>query len=108
MADSGVQGLQHDAPERSVALPYKGSKAHPLTPEQKLHNAYLSRIRIVVENTLAEMKHFRILAAVFRHPLALYDRIFVSIAGLVTRRADRRLAAHRLADQHHAALPRAA
>jgi len=108
MGDSGFQGLQNDAPERSVALPYKGSRAHPLTPEQKLHNALLSRIRIVVENTLAEMKHFRILTEVFRHPLDLYDRIFVSIAGIVTRRADRRLAAAGLADQCRAALPVAA
>ncbi len=108
LADSGFQGLQHDAPERSVALPYKGSKTHPLTPEQKLHNALLSRIRIVVENTLAEMKHFRILADVFRHPLDLYDSIVVSIAGVVTRRADRRLAAQGLADQRSAALPVAA
>ncbi len=108
MGDSGFQGLQNDAPARSVALPYKGSRAHPLTPEQKLHNALLSRIRIVVENTLAEMKHFRILADVFRHPLDLYDRIFVAIAGVVTRRADRRLADQRLADQCQAAFPVAA
>ncbi len=108
MADSGFQGLQNDAPERSVALPYKGSQAHPLTPEQKLHNALLSRIRIVVENTLAEMKHFRILADVFRHPLDRYDSIFVAIAGVVTHRADRRLTDQRVADQHRAALPAAA
>jgi len=108
MGDSGFQGLQNDAPERSVALPYKGSRAHPLTPEQRLHNALLARIRIVVENTLAEMKHFRILADVFRHPLDLYDSIFVSIAGVVTRRADRRLADQGLADQGRAALPVAA
>jgi len=100
MADSGFQGLHNDVPERSVALPYKGSKAHPLTPEQKLHNAHLSRIRIVVENTLAEMKHVRILADVFCHPLTLYDGIVVSIAGLVTRRADQRLA-----DQRQAVFP---
>ena len=73
-------------------MPYKGRRTQPLTPEQKLHNATLSRIRIVVENTLAEMKHFRILADVFRHPIHLYDAIFVTIAGLVTRRADQRLA----------------
>jgi hypothetical protein len=108
LGDSGFQGLQHDAPERSVALPYKGSRAHPLTPEQKLHNALLSRIRIVVENTLAAMKHFRILADVFRHPLDRYDSLVVSIAGLVTRRADRRLAAQGLADQRRVALPVAA
>ncbi len=95
MADSGFQGLHNDAPERRVALPYKGSTAHPLTPEQKLHNAHLSRIRSVVENTLAAMQHVRILADVFRHPLTLYDGIFVSIAGLVTRRADQRLADQR-------------
>jgi DDE superfamily endonuclease/Helix-turn-helix of DDE superfamily endonuclease len=108
LGDSGFQGLQHDAPERSVALPYKGSRAHPLTPEQKLHNALLSRIRIVVENTLAEMKHFRILAEVFRHPLDLYDSIVVSIAGVVTRRFDRRVADQCLADRRRAALPIAA
>lgn len=108
MGDSGFQGLQNDAPSRSVALPYKGSRAHPLTPEQKLHNALLSRIRIVVENTLAEMKHFRILADVFRHPLDLYDSIVVSIAGVVTRRADQRRAAQCRADQCRAALPVAA
>ncbi len=97
LADSGFQGLQNDVPERSVALPYKGSRTHPLTPEQKLHNASLSRIRIVVENTLAEMKHFRILADVFRHPIDIYDSIFVTIAGFVTRRTDQRLAALPLA-----------
>ncbi len=95
MADSGFQGLHNDAPERRVALPYKGSTAHPLTPEQKLHNAHLSRIRSVVENTLAAMQHVRILADVFRHPLTLYDGIFVSMAALVTRRADQRLADQR-------------
>jgi len=68
----------------------------------------LSRIRIVVENTLAKMKHVRILADVFHHPLSLYDRIFVAIAGVVTRRADRRLADQRVADPHRAALPMAA
>jgi hypothetical protein len=108
LGDSGFQGLQNDAPTRSVALPYKGSRTHPLTPEQKLHNALLSRIRIVVENTLAEMKHFRILADVFRHSLHLYDSIFVSIASVVTRRADRRWADQCLADQCRAALSVAA
>ncbi len=103
MADSGFQGLHNDAPERRVALPYKGSKAHPLTPEQKLHKAHLSLIRIVVETTLAALKHVRIRADVLRHPLTLYDGIFVSIAGRVTRRADQRLA-----DQRQAMVPIAA
>ncbi len=54
------------------------------------------------------MKHFRILADVFRHPLTLYDTIVVSIVGVVTRRADRRLADQRVAGQRRAALPVAA
>lgn len=33
MADSGYQGIQNDMPERSVALPYRASRGHPLTPE---------------------------------------------------------------------------
>jgi len=70
---------------------HAASRAHPLIPEQKLQNATLARIRIVVENTLAEMKRFRILADVFRHPVHLYDAIFVTIAGFVTHRADQRL-----------------
>jgi len=105
MGDSGFQGRQNDAPARSVALPYKGSKAHPLTPEQKLHHALLSRIRIVVENTLAEMKHCRALTDVFRHPLDLYDHIVVAIASVVTRHADQRDADQRDADQRDAVFP---
>ncbi len=81
MADSGFQGLHNDA------------------PAQNLHNALLSRVRIVVENTLAAMKHFRIFTDVFHHSLDRYDSIFVSIAGVFTRRADRRLP-----DQRRAAL----
>jgi hypothetical protein len=108
LGDSGFQGVQHEAPERSVALPYTGSRAHPLTPEQKRHHALLSHIRIVVENTLAEMTHVRILADVFRHPLALDESIFVSIAGIVTRRADRRWATQCVADQGRTVLPVAA
>lgn len=75
--------------QRGFAL--QREPGHPFTPEQKLHYAHLSRIRIIVENTLAEMKHFRILADVFRHPIETYDSIFVAVAGFVTRRADRRL-----------------
>lgn len=93
MGDSGYQGIQDDMPERSVALPYRASRGHPLTPEQKLHNHEISRIRIVVENTIAELKHFRILVDVFRHAVARYDSVILAIVGIVNRRIDRRLAA---------------
>lgn len=93
MGDSGYQGMQDEMPERSVALPYRATRGHPLTAEQKLHNHEISRIRVVVENTLAELKHFRILADVFRHAVERYDSIFLAIAGVVNDRIRRRSAA---------------
>jgi len=91
MGDSGYQGIQDDMSERSVALPYRASRGHPLTPEQKLHNHEISRIRIVVENTIAELKHFRSLVDVFHHAVARYDSVILAIVGIVSRRIDRRL-----------------
>lgn len=92
MADSGYQGIQDDMPERSVALPYRASRGHPLTPEQKLHNHEISSIRVVVENTIAALKHFRILTDLFRHAVERYDNIIFAIVGIVNRRLDKRLA----------------
>jgi len=92
MADSGYQGIQDDMPERSVALPYRASRWHPLTPEQKLHNRDISSIRVVVENTIAALKHFKCLTDVFRHQIDRYDNVFLAIVGIVNRRIDVRLA----------------
>lgn len=91
MGDSGYQGMQDDMPDRSVALPYRASRWHPLTPEEKLHNHEVSSVRVVVENTLAKMKIFRILADLFRHAMGIYDNIILAIAGIVNRRMDRQL-----------------
>jgi len=92
MADSGYQGIQDELPERSVALPYRASRGHPLIPEQKLHNHDISAIRVVVENTIAALKHFRSLADVFRHAVERYDHVILAIVGIVNRRLDKRLA----------------
>lgn len=92
MADSGYQGIQDDMPDRSVALPYRASRGHPLIPEQKLHNHDISSIRVVVENTIAALKHFRSLADVFRHAVDRYDNVILAIVGIVNRRLDKRLA----------------
>lgn len=97
MGDSGYQGLQDDLPNHSVALPYRASRGHPLSAEQKLHNHEISRIRIVVENTIAEVKHFHVLADVFRHARQAYDSVMLAVAGIINRRIDRRLVALGLA-----------
>lgn len=91
-ADTGYRGLQNDFPERSVALPYRPKDKQQLTPEEKLHNHFISRIRVTVENTLAELKHFQALVVRFRHGLERHSQITRAIAGIVNWRIDKRLA----------------
>jgi DDE superfamily endonuclease/Helix-turn-helix of DDE superfamily endonuclease len=92
VADTGYRGMQHDFPAHSVALPYRPQDNQRLTPEEKLHNHVIARLRVVVENTLCALKHFRALDCVFRHGLPVHSAITHAIAGLVTARLDKRLA----------------
>ncbi len=91
--DAGYQGLQNELPNHSVFIPHKASRNHPLTEDEKLANRELSSIRIVVENTLAELKHFKVLAERFRHDLDIYDDCFRSVVAIVNPRISRRVAA---------------
>jgi len=87
MGDSGYQGIQHDHP---AVLPFKKPKGGELTQDQKDHNRRLSRIRVVAEHTLAQIKTFRVMAAVYRHVRDDYNDIFQIVAALVNRRIQRR------------------
>lgn len=91
--DAGYQGIQDDLPDHSVLIPFKKSKLHPLTDEQKLLNQEFSRGRIVVENTLCQFKHFRVLAERFRHDVDKYDDAFRSVLAIVNPRIQQRAAA---------------
>jgi len=91
--DAGYQGLHDELPNHSVFVPHKATRNHPLMEDQKLANRELSSIRIVVENTLAELKHFKVLADRFRHNLDIYDDTFRSVVALVNPRIARRVAA---------------
>jgi transposase len=91
-ADTGYRGAQNDFPEHSVALPYRRKSKQALTPEEKLHNNLVSKVRIVVENALCELKHFRALSSVFRHSLDIYNQITRAVAGIVNWRFDKRTA----------------
>lgn len=92
MGDTGYRGLQNDFPKASVALPYRPKDKQQLTPEEKLHNHFISSLRIVVENTLCELKHFQALVARFRHSLERHSEVTKAIAGIVNLRIDNRLA----------------
>ena len=91
IGDAGFDGLQNYYPERSVGTPHKARRKHPLTLDQKLANREFSSERIVVENTLSHMKHFKVLAHRFRHTVELYDDAFRAVVGIVNDRIDRRL-----------------
>ncbi len=89
--DAGYQGLQAELPHHSVITPFKASKNRPLTPEKWLNQEF-SRTRIVVENTICQLKHFKVLAQRFRHSVDRYDDAFRSVVAIVNPRIARRLA----------------
>ena len=88
MTDSGYDGLQKDYPDIDVVQVQKARRNHPLTPEQKQYNGVLSKYRIVVEHTLAQMNQFQILAQAYRHPRERHSNILRVVAGLVNRRIE--------------------
>ena len=65
LADSGYQGLLKL--HKNSRIPFKKSKNHPLTDEQKLFNRELSRERIVIENINAKIKTFKIMSERYRN-----------------------------------------
>jgi IS5 family transposase len=80
-ADSGYQGLQKDHPDTEI--PYKKTKKHPLTKDEKAYNHALSRFRVRVEHSIARLKSFRMLSERYRYPKATYAAKFALIAGIV-------------------------
>ena len=79
--DSGYQGL--DKLHIQTELPYKSTKSKPFGEEEKEYNQALSRLRVVVEHILGDIKTFRILADRYRNKCKRYDTKFKIIAGIV-------------------------
>lgn len=75
LADLGYLGT-------SWELPYKSSKHHPLTEQQREDNKKHAKRRIAVEHVFAHMKKFRILKDRYRNPITRYNLTFKNIAGL--------------------------
>ena len=65
LADSGYQGLLKL--HKNSRIPFKKSKNHPLTAEQKSYDRELSRDRIVIENINAKIKTFKIMSERYRN-----------------------------------------
>jgi hypothetical protein len=90
--DAGYDGLGNDLLEHSVITSFKARRNHPLTEEQKLLNQEFSRLRIIVENTICQLKHFKVLAHQFRHAIELYDDAFRAVVAIVNPRISQRVA----------------
>ena len=98
MMDKGYDGIttadprqpDRNGPPRTCYLPHKARRGHPLTDEQKAYNAHLSRYRIIVEHSLAQMNQFQVLAQVYRHRREGHGTVTRVVAGLVNRRIAQR------------------
>jgi len=64
-ADSGYRGIHEYLP--NAVIPFKASKKHPLTEEQKAFNTALSGRRVAVEHINREIKIFRICKETYRN-----------------------------------------
>ena len=90
--DKGFEGIHRDLPDHSVAVPHKTHYKHPLDEAQKWANRDLSAQRIVVENSICELKHFKILADRFRARRDRIDDAFFAVIALINPRIQHRLA----------------
>ena len=80
-ADSGYQGLQDEHP--AIDIPYKKTKNHQLTKDERAYNHALSRFRVRVEHIFAKIKSFRMFSERFRYSRATYAAKFSAIAGII-------------------------
>jgi len=80
--DRGYDGIEQSHPDRHFQLPHKARRNKPLDFIQKLANRLQNRYRVPVENALAHLKHFKLLAGIYRGPRRSYDDTFLAISGL--------------------------
>jgi hypothetical protein len=92
LGDKGFEGLHKDLPEHSIATPHKTYYKRPIGEAEKWANRDLASQRIVVENTICELKHFKVLADRFRQCKDRLDDAAWAVVALVNPRIDNRLA----------------
>jgi hypothetical protein len=54
--DLGFLGIKKQITFNELFIPYKSTKNHPLNPEQKKVNQFISSHRVVVEHSIAGLK----------------------------------------------------
>jgi transposase len=86
MLDKAYVGAPKDFPDHRLIIPFKASRGHPLTEEQKAFNRLIAQYRIIVEHTNAQLNQFQVLAQVYRHALESHPRAIRVVAMLINRR----------------------
>ena len=85
--DLGYLGVEKDFPGQISSLPNRKKRSQKdLSQEEKEHNQYDSRKRIVIEHIICRMKRYRIMSDIFRNKLRKYNRISDIVSGLVNYR----------------------
>lgn len=85
--DNGYQGAQKDYPNLAVLLPFKRHRGKKeLSHSEKIFNKKQRRVRIKVENTLAQLKKYNILNQTYRHSLHNYNTNFRFVANILNFR----------------------
>ncbi len=79
--DKGFQGIKELYP--NAELPFKSSKLHPLSKEQKQYNRQLAKERIVVEHRNRECKIFRICKEQYRGKHKNYEKTWKLVSAIV-------------------------
>ena len=90
MLDKAYVGLAKDYPHIRLYIPFKASRNHPLTEEQKASNRLLAKYRIVVEHTNAQLNQFPVLAQVYRHARESHPRTVRVVSLLINQRIRQR------------------
>lgn len=90
--DLGYQGANDDYPLADIVLPVKRTRAKKeLTRSEKIMNTRKAKARMPVENNIANLKKFKILADKYRNLKEHYSAIFKSVCFLSNFRTLERL-----------------
>jgi DDE superfamily endonuclease/Helix-turn-helix of DDE superfamily endonuclease len=86
MMDKGYEGAEKGYAGVLIVMPKKDRKARPLSEEQKAENRRISRYRVVVEHTMAQLNRFTVLRQVYRGSRLRHGQVTRAVAVLVNRR----------------------
>lgn len=85
--DLGYDGAAIDYPTCHVIVPVKRRRNHRvLTRGERRFNRGHARLRVGIEHVIARLKPYQVLAQVYRHRIADYNRRFRNVAALVNFR----------------------